>query len=178
MAPRVAATAAQKEPPNLPRPSKARIGAAILLMGAAMALTGCLTPKAKAPPSAAILEARKGAGQKAAPCQSARLEDVSPTSATFPFDDSLLDEMGQQRLRKVAAYLACHPQTPVVVLPSADHHLDEAHQKDLAGRRAQAVTQALRAEGGDKAVVRMLAMGAADPLTEPHILIRAEGRGW
>jgi hypothetical protein len=27
-------------------------------------------------------------------------------------------------------------------------------------------------------VIRMVAMGGPDPLTEPHIVIRAEGRGW
>ncbi len=150
---------------------------ALLLVGGA-ALSGCLTPRVKAPASAAVVEARQRVTQKAPTCGDTSLADVSPTSATFPFDDSLLDEMGAMRMRKVTAYLACHPQTPVVILPAADHHGDPAHEKDLAGRRAQAVTAALREGGATNAVIRMVAMGGKDPLTEPHILINAEGRGW
>jgi outer membrane protein OmpA-like peptidoglycan-associated protein len=151
--------------------------AALVALCAPLALSACLTPKAKAPPSAAVLEARKGVGQKVVPCQAAQLADVSPAMASFPFDDSLLDEEGQKAVRDVSAYLACHPQTPVVVLPSADKHGDDAHQKDLVGRRAQAVLAALRADGS-QAVVHMLAAGSADPVAGPHIVINAAGRGW
>jgi outer membrane protein OmpA-like peptidoglycan-associated protein len=155
-----------------------RHAAALLALCAPLALSACLTPRAKVAPSAAVIEARKGAGKKPPSCQQAQLADVSPAMASFPFDDSLLDEEGQRAVRDVAGFLACHPQTAVVVLPSADKHGDAAHQKDLAARRAQAVLAALRDDGASKAVVHMLAMGAADPQTAPHIVINAAGRGW
>jgi outer membrane protein OmpA-like peptidoglycan-associated protein len=159
------------------RPKPRHLAAALVALAAPLALSACLTPKAKAPPSAAVLEARKGEGHKAVPCQATQLADVSPATASFPFDDSLLDDEGQRAVRGVAAYLACHPQTPVVVSPSADKHGDDAHQKDLAGRRAQAVLAALRANGS-QAVVHALAPGAADPVAGPHVVINAAGRGW
>ena len=155
-----------------------RHAAALLALCAPLALSACLTPRARPAPSAAIVEARKGVGKKVVPCQASQLADVSPALASFPFDDSLLDEEGQQALRDVAGFLACHPQTAVVVLPSADKHGDAAHQKELASRRAQAVLAALRDDGATKAVVHMLAVGAADPETAPHIVINAAGRGW
>jgi outer membrane protein OmpA-like peptidoglycan-associated protein len=154
-----------------------RLAAALVALAAPLVLSACLTPKAKAPPSSAVLEARKGVGKKVVPCQVAKLDDVSPALASFPFDDSLLDDEGQKAVRDVAGFLACHPQTPVVVLPSADKHGDAAHQKDLVGRRAQAVLAALRADGS-QATVHMLAPGAADPVAGPHIVINAAGRGW
>jgi outer membrane protein OmpA-like peptidoglycan-associated protein len=159
------------------RPEPRHLAAALIALAAPLALSACLTPKAKAPASAAVLEARKGVGQKVVPCQATPLADVSPAMASFPFDDSVLDAEGQRAVRGVAAYLACHPQTPVVVSSSADKHGDDAHQKDLAGRRGQAVLAALRADGS-QAVVRMLAPGAADPVSGPHIVISAAGRGW
>ena len=151
---------------------------ALLALAAPLALSACLTPKAKAPPSAAVVAARKGVGAKALPCQATGLADVSPALASFPFDDSLLDEEGQRAVRAVAGYLSCHPQTQVVVLPAGDRHGDAKHETDLVGRRAQAVVTALRQDGADKAVVHMLAAGAADPVSGPHIVINAAGRGW
>ena len=153
------------------------LATAALMFAAAGALSGCLTPKAKQPPSQAVLDARKGAGQKVQGCQGA-LADVSPALASFPFDDSLLDEEGARRVGEAAAFLACHPGTPVVVLPSADNHGTAEHQKDLAGRRAQAVLAALRTDGANSSVVHMLSPGAADPVSGPHIVIQAAGRGW
>lgn len=166
-------------PPVLARPAMSRpLLSAVLLLTASAALTGCLTPTAKVRPSAAVLEARKGVREKAQPCQAMQLSEVSPAQATFPFDDSVLDEGGAHAVSRVAAFLACHPQTPVVVLPSADSHSDKAHQEDLAGRRAQAVASALRAGGAKDAVIRIVAMGAADPVSGPHVVIQAAGRGW
>jgi len=155
-----------------------RLATALLALAAPLALSACLTPKAKAPPSPAIVEARKGIGQKPPPCQATRLEDVSPAQASFPFDDSLLDEEGQRAVRGVANFLSCHAGVPVVVLPSADKHGDAAHQKDLVGRRAQAILGALRDAGASSAVVHMLSPDAADPVTGPHVVINAVGRGW
>jgi len=155
-----------------------RLAAALVALAAPLALSACLTPKAKPPPSAAIVEARKGVGQKAPPCAATQLTDVSPAMASFPFDDSLLDEEGQRAVRGVAQFLSCHPGIQIVVLPSADKHGDDAHQKDLVGRRAQAVLAALRADGAASATVHMLAPGAADPVSAPHVVINAVGRGW
>ncbi|MFL5298452.1 MAG: OmpA family protein [Phenylobacterium sp.] len=155
-----------------------RLAAPVVLCLAAAALAGCLTPHAKDTPSPAVLAARAGAGAKAQPCQVGKLADVSPALATFPFDESQLDEDGAKAVSKVAAWLACNPGVQVVVLPSADNHGDAAHRKDLASRRGQAVLAALRADGATGAVIRMMAVGAADPLSEPHVLIRAAGRGW
>jgi outer membrane protein OmpA-like peptidoglycan-associated protein len=149
----------------------------LLAIAAVLPLGGCLTPHAKPGPSAAVVEARKGEGRKTLTCQ-ATLADVSPSLASFPFDASLLDEEGTRQVSAVAAWLACHPGTPVVITPSAERHGTPEHQKDLAGRRAQAVLAALRADGASSTVVHALALGAADPLTGPHVVIQAQGRGW
>jgi outer membrane protein OmpA-like peptidoglycan-associated protein len=155
-----------------------RLLTAALVMLAAAALSGCLTPHAKVAPSAAVVAARAGAGTKAAACPAGKLEGVSPTTATFAFDKAELDAVGARRLAGVAAWLACNPGVEVVVLASADNHGDEAHQRDLAAARAHAAAAALRADGAKAAVIRMPAPGAADPLSEPHVLVQAAGRGW
>lgn len=151
---------------------------AFCLSAAATGLAGCLTPSAKVKPSPAVLEARHSAASKAETCQATPLAEVSPTSTDFPYDDSVLDRAGKQRLARVAQWLACHPQTRVVILPSADKHGDAAHQKDLAARRAQAAIAELRAAGATAAVIQTLEPGAADPVTGPHVVIEAAGRGW
>jgi outer membrane protein OmpA-like peptidoglycan-associated protein len=150
----------------------------LLVLASSAALAGCLTPHARPAPSAAVADARKGVGQKAQACSAIQLSEISPALASFPFDDSRLDEEGARRVSAVAAWLACHPGTPVVIMPGADNHGTDEHRKDLAGRRSQAVLAALRADGATSAVVHALAMGAADPVTGTHVVIQAQGRGW
>jgi outer membrane protein OmpA-like peptidoglycan-associated protein len=151
---------------------------ALLLIFAAVTLSGCLTPRVTPRPSAAIVTARKGAGAKPAACQLGDLARVSPTVATFPFDDATIDETGNRRLAAAAAWLNCNPGVPVVVAPTADNHGTAQHQKDLAVSRAQAVTAALRALGARSAVIHALALGGADPVSGPHLIVQADGRGW
>ena len=157
---------------------RSALSALLALSFAGLALTGCLTPREKVAPSAAVLAARAGAGAKSDACRGVDLASVSPALATFPFDKAELDDVGTERVTAVAGWLACHPATEVVVIPGSDGHGDAAHQNDLASRRASAVTTALRGLGAKQAVVRQVALGAPDPLTGPHVLIRAIGRGW
>jgi outer membrane protein OmpA-like peptidoglycan-associated protein len=151
---------------------------ALLLLAAAPALSGCLTPKVSPPPSRAVLEARKGVGQKAKACQGGALADVSPALASFGFDETALDIEGRRTIDRVAAWLACHPGTAVVVLPGGDNHGPAEHQKDLAVQRGQTVVASLRAAGASAAVIHTLAPSAPDTLTGPHLVIQAAGRDW
>ena len=93
--------------------------AAILCL-IAVGLSGCLTPRAKVAPSAAVLQARKGAGTKSAACPAGDLATLSPTIATFPFDDAVVDDVGIRALKTAAAWLNCHPGVPVVIIATAD----------------------------------------------------------
>jgi outer membrane protein OmpA-like peptidoglycan-associated protein len=155
-----------------------RFALSAVLCLTAVSLSACLTQRVTVPPSAAVVAARSGAGARPASCQVGKLQDVSPTLARFPFDDATLDDVGAQGLARAAAWLACTPGVPVVVIPTADNHGDEAHRKDLAARRAQATLTALRGAGAKNAVVHLLAPGAADPVSGPHLIINADGRGW
>src|SRR3954454_22521572 len=112
----------------------------------AAALAGCLTPHVKPTLSQAVVQARAGAGQKAAACPTDALASVSPVDVGFGFDDATLSEVGRQRLAAAAHWLSCNPKVPVVIAPNADRHGDAAHQADLASRRAQAVTAELRSQ--------------------------------
>ena len=96
----------------------------------------------------------------------------------FGFDDATISEAGQKRLVQAGAWLTCNPQVEVVIIPDADNHGDAAHLSDLAQRRAQATAAQLRTLGAKDAVIRVLARGAADPVTAPHLVVNAQGRGW
>jgi outer membrane protein OmpA-like peptidoglycan-associated protein len=144
----------------------------------APALSGCLTPQIEPAPSAAVVQARAGAGVKAGACTPGGLEAISPVEVGFGFDDATITDVGQRRLTAAASWLSCNPGVEVVIKPDADNHGDPAHLKDLAGRRAQAVADRLRALGATAAVIRLLPRGEAGSATAPHLLINAEGRGW
>jgi outer membrane protein OmpA-like peptidoglycan-associated protein len=149
-----------------------------ILALAVPALAGCLTPTAKPAPSAAIVAARQGIGARPAGCPAGALATISPLVATFPFDEAALDQEGRARLRTAADWLTCNAGVPVSILPTADNHGDAAHKLALASARGQAVLDALRAAGAKTAVVHIAAPGATDPLTGPHLVIQADGRGW
>ena len=151
--------------------------AAILCL-IAVGLSGCLTPRAKVAPSAAVLQARKGAGTKSAACPAGDLATLSPTIATFPFDDAVVDDVGIRALKTAAAWLNCHPGVPVVIIATADNHGTAEHQKALILQRAQATLATLRAQGAADAVIHTPAIGTPDPVSGPHLLIQADGRGW
>jgi len=151
---------------------------AIAGLACATALSGCLTPTVKPSPSRAVIEARGRAGTQAAACTTQALAAISPVDVGFGFDDAEIDPVGQRRLETAAHWLSCNPKTEVVILPDADNHGDAAHLRDLAQRRAQTVEARLRALGATTAVVRILPRGGADPLTTPHLVINAQGRGW
>lgn len=159
-------------------PSVRRLAAPALFILAAVSLGGCLTPSAKPTPSAAVAEARKAAGVKPAACQGGDLAAVSPTVATFPFDDPKLDDVGTRRLTAAVAWLNCNPGVPVTIVPTADNHGTAQHMQELAVQRGQAVQAALRSLGAANAVIHNLAPNAKDPVTGPHLVIQADGRGW
>jgi len=144
----------------------------------AAALAGCMTPHVQPALSQAVVQARAGAGQTPAACPADDLATLSPLDVGFGFDDAAVSEVGRQRLAGAARWLACHPGIQVVIAPNADRHGDAAHQTDLASRRAQAVADELRSQGAREAVIQTLARGAADPVSAPHLLITAKGRGW
>ncbi|WP_309605001.1 OmpA family protein [Phenylobacterium sp.] len=152
--------------------------ALLIALLCAPALAGCLTPRARPIPSPAVLESRAHVGARVQACPAGDLAEISPVTVTFGFDDARISDAGQARMAGAAAWLACHAGTEVVIRPAADNHGAAAHQQDLAARRAQAVLDQLRALGDTASVVRRLALGAADPVTAPHLLIQAEGRGW
>ena len=142
------------------------------------ALAACLTPRARPTPSPAVLESRAHVGAKVQACPAGDLAEISPVTVTFGFDDARISDVGQTRLADAAAWLACHAGVEVVIRPTADNHGTAEHRQDLAARRAQAVLDQLRTLGDTASVVRRLALGAPDPVTAPHLVIQAEGRGW
>lgn len=147
-------------------------------LACATALAACTTPHVKPTLSKAVVEARAGAGAKATACPSSDLGAVSPVEVGFGFDEATIPEVAHKRLAAAARWLACNPRVEVVVAATADRHGDAAHQSDLASRRARAVVDDLRNQGAMEAVIRTLAPGAPDPVTAPHLVINAKGRGW
>ncbi len=143
----------------------------------ATALSGCLTPRLKPTPSRAVVEARSAAGRKPAACGIDKLEDISPTVATFGFDLAVISQTGRQRLVRAAAWLKCNPGVEAVILPGAQNRGKPEHEKDLAAQRGQAVQAELRALGAGN-VLRLMAPGATDPVQAPHLVIQAADRGW
>ena len=144
----------------------------------ATALSACLTPHVQPTLSQAVVQARAAAGAKPAACPVGEVATVSPVEVGFGFDDAAVTEVGHKRLAAAVRWLACSPHAEVVVRPDADRHGDAAHQDDLAQRRAQAVEGELRSLGAKDAVIRILARGAPDPVSAPHLVISAKGRGW
>jgi len=150
--------------------------AAALILAAPLA--GCLTPHVKPVGSRAVAEAEARAGARATGCGSADLAAISPVEMDFPFDDAQVSEAGQKRLAAAAQWLACNRTAQVSILPDADNHGDARHMDDLAQRRAQAAQAGLRSLGATGAVIHLAARGAPDPVTGPHLVIDAKGRGW
>lgn len=150
--------------------------ALLIALAFAPVLAGCTT-RVKPTPSPAIVAARAGAGHAAAACTTDQLADISPTFAGFGFDVAELSEAGQQRLARAAAWLKCNPTTQVVILPGAQNRGKPDHEKDLARRRGEAVQATLRAAGVQNVLV-LVAPGAPDPATGPHLVIQAADRGW
>ena len=144
----------------------------------ATTLSGCLTPRLQPAPSKAIVDARARAGAKAGACPTEGLEAVSPLNVGFAFDDAAVTEMGHNRLTTAAKWLACNPTIEVVIQPDADHHGAPAHLNELAQQRGQAVMSQLRMLGATGNVIHLLPRDGKDPVTAPHLLIVAEGRGW
>jgi len=154
-----------------------------LLSGLALAalsfgLSGCLTPHIQPPPSAAVAEARAAAGAKAGACKPGGLDQVSPLNADFVFDEAEISPPGVRRLADAARWLACNPGVEVVIKPDSDNRGEEPHLNALAQARAKAVADKLQELGATGATLRILARGGADPVTAPHLLINATGRGW
>jgi outer membrane protein OmpA-like peptidoglycan-associated protein len=141
-------------------------------------LGGCLTPHIRPPPSAAVIEARAGATARPAACKPGGLDAISPVDASFGYDDATITETTRQRLTDAARWLNCNPGVVVVVKPDADYHGTAAHLADLSQHRGQAVVAELRALGATASVIHLLSRGAADPVSGPHLVINAGGRGW
>jgi len=157
------------------RHTLARLAAGLLC---ATALSGCLTPHVKPTPSAAVLDARARLAVKAPTCTGESLDAVSPVNVGFGYDDPAITPAAQLRLTAAARWLSCNPGVEAVIQPDADHHGSEAHMNDLAQQRATGVQTQLRTLGATNTVIRMLARGAKDPVTAPHMVLLAEGRGW
>jgi outer membrane protein OmpA-like peptidoglycan-associated protein len=151
---------------------------AVPVLLCAVALSGCLTPHVQPPPSQAVAQARAGAGAKAAACPADTLATLSPVVVAFGFNEDTVPEVGAARLAVAAKWLGCNPGVAVVISPDADNHGDAAHLNDLAARRAQVVADRLRSLGATAPVIRILARGAPDPAGAPHLVIKAQGRGW
>jgi outer membrane protein OmpA-like peptidoglycan-associated protein len=141
-------------------------------------LAGCTTQNIAPPPSQAVQQARQARAVKPAACTPGGLAAISPVELGFGFDDAKLSEVGQQHLAAAAQWLACNPGVAVVILPEADHHGDDAHLTELASNRAKAAQDQLRALGATGPTIHILSRGAADPVSEPHMVINATGRGW
>ncbi|HEX3888926.1 MAG TPA: OmpA family protein [Phenylobacterium sp.] len=144
----------------------------------AIPLSGCLTPHVRPPPSQAILEARAGVTAKPTACKPGGLDAISPVDASFGYDDATVTETAHQRLTEAARWLNCNPGVVAVIKPDADNHGAPAHLAELSQRRGQAVVAELRALGATASVIHVLARGAADPVSGPHLVIDAGGRGW
>jgi outer membrane protein OmpA-like peptidoglycan-associated protein len=158
--------------------SRAQIFATLVALACATALSGCLTPRVQPPVSPAVAQARAGAGAKPAACPADTLESLSPVIVAFGFDEDTIPKAGEPILAATARWLTCHPGVEVVIAPDADNHGDAAKLNDLAQRRAYAVAGRLRALSAAEATIRTLARGAPDPVTAPHLVIKAQGRGW
>jgi len=143
----------------------------------ATTISACVTPRAKPVPSAAVQEARARVGVKANPCAVGDLASVSPVTVGFGFQETTLDETAQRNLAKAADWLKCNAGVEVAILPGADAHGTAAKQRDLAAARAKVVVDQLRTLGV-QSVVRTVAADAPDPVTAPHLVILAQGRGW
>lgn len=146
-------------------------------LACAVALSGCLTPRAKPAPSPAVQEARARIGAKANACAVGDLASVSPVIVGFGFAETTLDEAGLRKVGKAADWLKCNPNVPVTILPASDSHGSTAERQALAASRAKAVVDQLRVLGAQP-VIHAVAEGAPDPQSVPHLVIRAEGRGW
>lgn len=147
-------------------------------LAAAALLSGCMTPQIHPKTSQAVLDAR--AHRDAPPveaCPATPLNEVSPTTVGFPFDEAALSEPVANTLVGPARWLGCHPTVTVVIRPEADGHGSAAEQDALARARAATASNYLSAHGIVATRIRVLARGEADPAGS-HFLIRAEGRRW
>lgn len=148
--------------------------ATLLALGAAVALSGCLTQRVKPTPSKAVADAR--AHRTAAPAPACPvLGDTA--SVGFGFGAATIGEVAQPELERVAQLLACHPQVSAVIVGQADGHGTDAEQKTLAQARAEAVAAGLRIRGVAAARLRLV-QGAAPPAAEGRLVVMAEGRRW
>jgi outer membrane protein OmpA-like peptidoglycan-associated protein len=150
----------------------------LALAALSLGLSGCTTPRITPPPSAAIVEARAAVGVKAAACKPGGLDQISPLDADFAFDNAEITPLGGRRLADAARWLACNPGVEVVIKPDSDNRGEAAHLNALSEARAKAVADKLRELGATGPTLHILARGAADPVTTPHLLINATGRGW
>jgi outer membrane protein OmpA-like peptidoglycan-associated protein len=151
---------------------------ALVALALAASLGGCTTPVENPATSQAILDARASAKARGAGCTAEKLETLSPVDADFPFDDAQVTDVGRRRLEAAAHWLGCNPGVEVVILPQADSRGEKAHLDELAKHRADATAQVLRDAGAKAAVIRIVARDATDPMTGPHLVIDARGRGW
>jgi outer membrane protein OmpA-like peptidoglycan-associated protein len=152
-------------------------GLAVAVLCAA-GLSACLTPHIQPPASTAIVQARAAARTKPAACMPGGLDQVSPVDAVFAFDASEISPQGGQRLAIAARWLTCNPGVETVILTDGDNHGADAHLDALANARGKAVADRLRELGATAGTLRILSRGGADPVTTPHLVIHATGRGW
>lgn len=81
----------------------------------------------------------------------------------YDYDRATLRPESKKELDKLAAILREHPEISIELTAHTDRHGDEAYNRDLSARRAQAVLDYLRTSGID--ANRLLAVGHGE--TEP-----------
>jgi outer membrane protein OmpA-like peptidoglycan-associated protein len=156
---------------------KTRLALPILALAALAALGGCMTPRLKPAPSAAILEARARAAQArahpASLCVGVSLDPAVPLAVPFGYEKDELTEAGRDVLDDAAAWLICKPAAFAVVTGEGDPTGTEETRKAIAARRVVAVRAYLAAHG--VAAGRLL---AAPPASGQVLSVIARGRGW
>lgn len=146
-----------------------------LVLTAALGLSGCLTPRVKPTPSAAVLEARQHRDAKAPPpCPALD----GPISVGFGFGEAAIGELALPAVVQAAQLMTCHPGISALIVGQADVHGTEAEQRKLSEARANAVAAALRERGVAPGRIATQIQGTTPPGDATHLVVLAEGRRW
>lgn len=150
----------------------------LVLLAGLGACTSTITP----PPSAAILQARAAAAERAkhaqdpAPCVDPRAtKDEDATVIRFLFMSADLDVIGARRLNQAVAFARCAPATRIVLVGEADGRATPQAQAALIAQRIAAMRQALTNAGVADARISTAATTAAAPAGPLMLLGRNTG---
>lgn len=141
---------------------------------------GACTTQVKPQPSAAVLEMRRAAAERAGPgrggCLDPRDQGAEATVIPFGFLLADLDASALRRIRTVAAWGRCAPANRIVLTGEADNHGTAAERADLVARRLTALRQALTAAG--VADERISVAASAKDVPGDALVLLGRGRGW